>query len=67
MQFVVVRKPRVILTSAKIDDLPEIDELPCSLPPIRSISNHIDIIPGASLPNKVAYRLTSQENEEVKR
>ena len=44
-----------------------VDELPCSLPLIRSISHHIDIIPGASLPNKVAYKLTPRENEEVKR
>ena len=43
------------------------DELPCSLPPIRSISHHIDLIPGASLPNNAAYRLTAQENEKVKR
>jgi hypothetical protein len=44
-----------------------VDELPCSLPPIRSISHHIDLIPGASLPKKSVYRLTPQENEEVKR
>jgi hypothetical protein len=79
-QFIVVRKPKIVLTSTKIDDLPEeiqelleefadiiVDELPCSLPPIRSISHHIDLIPGASFPNKAAYRLTPQENEEVKR
>jgi hypothetical protein len=79
MQFTVVRKPRVILTSTSMDDLPEevqelldnfvdivVDELPNSLPPIRSISHHIDLIPGASLPNKAAYRLTPRENEEVK-
>jgi hypothetical protein len=80
MQFVVVRKPRFILTSTSIDDLPEeiqellenfasivVDDLPCSLPPIRSISHLIDLIPGASLPNKAVYRLTPQENEEVKK
>jgi hypothetical protein len=79
-QFIVVRKPRIVLTSTRVDDLPEeiqklleefadivVDELPRSFPPIRSISHHIDLIPGASLPNKAAYRLMPQENEEVKR
>jgi hypothetical protein len=76
----VVRNPRIVLTITRVDDLPEevqelleefvdiiVDELPCSLPPIRSVSHHIDLIPGASFPNKVSYRLTPQENEEVKR
>jgi hypothetical protein len=79
MKFVVVRKPRVILTSTSMDDLPEeiqelenfddivVDELPSSFPPVRSINHHIDIIPGESLTNKETYRLTPQENEEVKR
>jgi hypothetical protein len=78
-QFFVVRKPRIVLTSTRVDDLPDeiqelleefadiiVDELPRSLPPMRSVSHHIDLIPGASLPNKAAYRLTPQENEEVK-
>ena len=65
MQFVVVRKPRVVLTSTTMDDLPKevqelldnfvdivVDEMPNSLPPIKSISHHIDLILGASLPNK---------------
>jgi hypothetical protein len=69
----VVRKPRVILTSTSIDDFPEevqelldnfvdivVDEMPNSLRPIRSISHHIDLIPGEILPNKVAYKLTPQ-------
>jgi hypothetical protein len=75
---VVVRK-RIVLTSTSMDELPEevqellenfadmvVDELPNSLPPIKSISHHIDLISGASLPNKAAYRLTPRENEEVK-
>jgi hypothetical protein len=80
MQLVVVRKPRVILTSTSMEDLLEkiqellenvfdivVDEFPISLPPIRSIIHHIDLIPRESLPNKKEYRMTPQENEEVKR
>jgi hypothetical protein len=44
-----------------------VDKLSHSLPPIRSVSHHIDLIPGASLPNKAAYKLMPQDNEEVKR
>jgi hypothetical protein len=44
----------------------EVDEFPNLLEPIRSINCHIDLIPEESLPNKVAYRLTPRENEEVK-
>ena len=75
-----VRKPKIVLTSTRVDDLPEevqqlleeftdivVDKLPRLLPPIRSVNHHIDLIPGASLPNKTTYRLTPQENEEVKR
>jgi hypothetical protein len=43
-----------------------VDELPRSLPPIRSMSHHINLNLGEILPNKGAYRLTSKENEEVK-
>jgi hypothetical protein len=80
MKFSVVRNTRVILTSTSLEYFLEevqelleifadivVDDLPNSLPPIKSINHHIDLIPGAILPNKVAYRLTPQENEEVKR
>ena len=79
-QFIMVRKPKIVLTSTRVDELSEevqklleefvdivVDELPRLLPPIRSVSHHIDLIPGASLPNKATYRLMPQENEEVKR
>ena len=78
-QFFVVRKPKIVLTSTRVDDLPEevqelleefadiiVDKLPCLLLLIRSVSHRIDFIPGASFPNKAAYRLTPRENEEVK-
>jgi hypothetical protein len=76
----VVRKPRVILISTSIDDLLEeiqgmlenftdivVDDLPCLFLPIRSISNHIDLILGEIFPNKETYRLAPQENEKVKK
>jgi hypothetical protein len=44
-----------------------VDDLPCSLLPIRSIRHHIDLIPGDSLPNKATYKLMPPENEEVKK
>lgn len=75
MNFAVIRRPKVILTSTNLDELSEeiitplndfvdiiVNEFPNSLPPIRSISHHIDLIPGASFPNKAAYGLTPQEN-----
>ena len=76
IQFVVVGNPRVILTSTYMNNFPVevhellyeffyivVHELPPSLPPIRSINHHIDLIPRVSLPNKATYRLTPQKNE----
>lgn len=80
MHFFVIRRCKEILTSTNIDDLSKeiktllkdfvdiiVDGLPNALPPIRSISHHIDLIPRASFPNKATYRLTPQGNAEVGR
>ncbi|XP_074304289.1 uncharacterized protein LOC141639006 [Silene latifolia] len=37
------------------------DDLPTGLPPIRGIEHQIDLISGAPLPNKAAYRSNSEE------
>ena len=73
-------KPKVVITKTIVSNLPEevqgmlakfgdivVDDLPDELPPKRDVSHQIDFIPRASLPNKAAYRLTSQENEEVRK
>lgn len=80
LHFAIVGRLKVILTSTSLIDFLEevkmllddfadiiVDELPNTLPPIRSINHHIYLILGASFPNKGAYGLTPQGNAEVGR
>ncbi|XP_074290381.1 uncharacterized protein LOC141617104 [Silene latifolia] len=43
------------------------EELPLGLPPKRGIEHQIDLIPGATLPNKPAYRCNPEEAKELQR
>lgn len=43
------------------------DGQPATLPPPRAINHQIDFIPGASLLNKAAYKMTPEQNKEVAR
>ena len=44
-----------------------VDDFPNEFPLKRDISHHIEFIPREIFPNKEAYRLTPEENEEVRR
>lgn len=76
VNYLVICKPKVILLHTEISDLPIeikemfhefndiiVDDFPSDFPLKRSNNHHIDLILGASLPNKVAYRMTPNENE----
>src|SRR6185503_5761900 len=42
-------------------------DVPPGLPPIRGIEHQIDLTPGASLPNRAAYRANPEETKEIQR
>ena len=43
------------------------EELPHGLPPLRGIEHRIDLIPGAPLPNRAAYRTNPEETKDIER
>ena len=40
-------------------------EGPIGLPSFRGIKHQIDLVPGASLPNRLAYRTNPEETKEI--
>ena len=43
------------------------EEMPSGLPPIRGIEHQIDLVPGAVIPNRPAYRSNPEETKELQR
>lgn len=64
-------EPSLIPTEVKgimekfADVFPE--EIPPGLPPVRGIEHQIDLVPGAPLPNRAAYRFNPEEAKELEK
>ncbi|KAK1681574.1 hypothetical protein QYE76_042422 [Lolium multiflorum] len=43
------------------------EEVPAELPPLRGIEHQIDLISGASLPNRAPYRTNHEETKEIQK
>src|SRR5262249_40265158 len=43
------------------------EEVPRGLPPLRGIEHQLDFIPGATIPNRPAYRANPEETKEIQR
>ncbi|XP_027166359.1 uncharacterized protein LOC113766358 [Coffea eugenioides] len=76
--YVLYCKEVILLSHEALNDLPpEIfsllqefedvfpNEIPSGLPPLRGIEHQIDFIPGASLPNRPAYKIGPEETKEI--
>lgn len=80
VNYVIVRREKIMLLHREVSDLPAeiqkmlqefndivVDDLLDKLPPKRSISHHIDFIPGESLTNKLAYQMSPKDNKEIRK
>ncbi|RDY00885.1 hypothetical protein CR513_15872, partial [Mucuna pruriens] len=57
------RKERENICKKRKRDFPK--EMPQGFPSLRGIDNHIDLIVGATLPNRHAYRANLEETKEI--
>jgi hypothetical protein len=77
MFFVLLYKDNLLSTNNLPSTLPSIifdelqeyedvfpDEVPPGLPPKRGIEHQIDLVSGASLPNRAAYRTNPEETKQ---
>ncbi|GKV07031.1 hypothetical protein SLEP1_g18842 [Rubroshorea leprosula] len=78
--FVLLYKDAYVNTNELNDSLPSVvkslsqdfkdvfpDVVPNGLPPIRGTEHQIDFIPGATIPNRPAYRSNPNETKELQR
>jgi hypothetical protein len=43
------------------------EDIPNGLPPLKGIEHQIDLVPGASIPNRPAYKSNPEETKELQR
>ena len=80
MFFVLLYKDTLLSTNNLPSTLPSVvfdvlqeyedvfpDEVPPGLPPKRGIVHQIDLVTGASLPNRAAYRTNPEKTKEIQR
>uniref|UniRef100_A0A2N9HVB7 Reverse transcriptase RNase H-like domain-containing protein n=1 Tax=Fagus sylvatica TaxID=28930 RepID=A0A2N9HVB7_FAGSY len=58
--------PRQVYEDQEYEDVFP-NDVPSGLPPIRGIEHQIDFVPGATIPNRPAYRSNPEETKELQR
>jgi hypothetical protein len=57
--------PSIVFDALKVYEDAFPDEVPPRLPPKRGIEHQIDLVSGASLPSRAAYRTNPEETKEI--
>ncbi|XP_012841286.1 PREDICTED: uncharacterized protein LOC105961600 [Erythranthe guttata] len=67
--FIIKKQPMTLVPLSPKQEFEDVfpEEVPPGLPPIRGIEHQIDFVPGATIPNRPAYRSSPEETKELQR